>query len=51
MENRHEIARAVEHLIEELGKLRASLQNADAVELRALLKRAKHFRDELRFRT
>ena len=50
MENRHEIARALEHLIEELGKLRASLQNADAVELRILLKRAKHFRDELRFR-
>ncbi len=51
VENRHEIARALEHLIEELGKLRTSLQNADAVELRAMLKRAKHFRDELRFRT
>jgi len=51
VENRHEIVRALEHLIEELGKLRATLENADAIELRAMLKRAKHFRDELRFRT
>jgi prephenate dehydrogenase len=50
LENRQEIARALEQLIEELGKTRAALENADAVELRALLKRAKHFRDELKFR-
>jgi prephenate dehydrogenase len=50
VENRHEIATAVEQLVEELGHLRAALENADAVELRAMLKRAKHFRDELRFR-
>ncbi|MCG3149520.1 MAG: Cyclohexadienyl dehydrogenase [Verrucomicrobiae bacterium] len=50
LQNREEITRGVEHLIEELGKLRAALENKDAVELRALLKRAKHFRDELRFR-
>ena len=34
---------------DEIG--RAALKNADAVELRAMLKQAKHFRDELRFRT
>ena len=51
VENRHEIARALEQLIEELGGVRAALENADAIELRAMLKRAKHFRDELRFRT
>ena len=51
VENRHEIGRALEHLIEELGKVRTALENADAVELRTMLKRAKHFRDELRFRT
>jgi prephenate dehydrogenase len=50
VENRHEIVRALEHLIEELGTLRTSLQNSDVVELRTMLKRAKHFRDELRFR-
>lgn len=51
VENRQEIARALDALIEDLGKLRAALENADAIELRALLKRAKHYRDELRFRT
>ena len=51
LENRAEIGRALDHLIEELGAIRASLENADAVDLRARLKRAKHFRDELRFRT
>jgi prephenate dehydrogenase len=51
VENRQEIARGLDHLIEELGKLRTALENADAVELRAMLKRAKHYRDELRFRT
>jgi len=51
LENREEIGRALEALIEELGKMRAALENADAVELHAMLKRAKHFRDELRFRT
>ena len=51
VENRQEIARGLDHLIEELGKLRAALENADAIELRAMLKRAKHYRDELRFRT
>ncbi len=50
LENRQEIARALEQLIEDLGKTRAALENADAVELRAMLKRAKHFRDELKFR-
>jgi prephenate dehydrogenase len=51
LENRGEIGRALDQLIEELGKVRAAVENADAVELRAMLKRAKHFRDELRFRT
>ena len=51
LENREEIGRALDALIEELGKMRAALENADAVELRAMLKHAKHFRDELRFRT
>jgi prephenate dehydrogenase len=51
VENRQEIARALDTLIEDLGKLRAALENADAIELRAMLKRAKHYRDELRFRT
>jgi cyclohexadieny/prephenate dehydrogenase len=51
IENRHEIGRALDQLIEELTKMRAALENADAVELRAMLKRAKHYRDELRFRT
>jgi len=50
LENRQEIGRGLDHLIEELGKLRTALENADAIELRAMLKRAKHFRDELRFR-
>jgi prephenate dehydrogenase len=50
VENRQEIARALDALIEDLGKLRAALENADAIELRAMLKRAKHYRDELRFR-
>ena len=51
LENREEIRRALDQLIEELGKVRAAVENADAVELRTMLKRAKHFRDELRFRT
>ncbi|MEI6084057.1 MAG: prephenate dehydrogenase/arogenate dehydrogenase family protein [Verrucomicrobiota bacterium] len=51
LQNREEITRGVDHLIEELGKLRAALENKDAIELRVLLKRAKHYRDELRFRT
>ena len=50
VENRQEIARALDALIEDLGKLRAALENAEAIELRAMLKRARHFRDELRFR-
>ena len=50
VENRHEVSRALEQLIEELGKVRTALENADAIELRAMLKRAKHYRDELRFR-
>jgi prephenate dehydrogenase len=50
VENRSEIVRALEALLEELGEIRAALQNADAIELRARLKRAKHYRDELRFR-
>ncbi len=51
LENKGEIGRALDQLIEELGNVRAALENADAVELRTMLKRAKHFRDELRFRT
>jgi len=51
LENRHEIGRALETLIGELGKLRTALENEDRIELRAMLKRAKHFRDELKFRT
>lgn len=51
LENRVEIGRALDHLIEELVKVRAAVANSDAVELRTMLKRAKHFRDELRFRT
>lgn len=51
VENCNEIRRALEQLIEELGNVRAALENADAVELRTMLKRAKHFRDELRFRS
>jgi len=50
VQNREEIGRALDELLDELGKLRSALANADAVELRATLKRAKHFRDELRFR-
>lgn len=50
LENRHEIARCLDSLIEHLGVIRAALENADAVEMRAVLKRAKHYRDELRFR-
>ncbi len=51
LENREEIGRALDSLIEELVKVRAAVKNADAVELRTMLKRAKHFRDELRFKT
>ena len=50
VENRNEIRRALDAVIEELTTLRATLENADAIELQARLKRAKHFRDELRFR-
>ena len=50
MENHQEIGRALDQLIEELVKVRSALTNADAIELRAMLNRAKHFRDELRFR-
>jgi prephenate dehydrogenase len=49
-QNRQEIGRALDTLIEELGKVRSALENNDGVELKAMLKRAKHFRDELRFR-
>jgi prephenate dehydrogenase len=51
LENRQEIGRALDSLIEELVKVRAAVENSDAVELRTMLKRAKHFRDELRFKT
>jgi prephenate dehydrogenase len=50
LQNKDEIGRALDQLIEELGKLRGALENRDAVELRTMLKRAKHYRDELRFR-
>jgi len=49
-QNRQEIGRALETLIDELGKLRTALTNNDGVELKTMLKRAKHYRDELRFR-
>lgn len=49
-QNRQEIGRSLDTLIEELGKMRMALENDDAIELKAMLKRAKHFRDELRFR-
>ena len=49
-QNRQEIGRALDALIHELGKLRTALENNDSVELQTMLKRAKHFRDELRFR-
>jgi len=51
LENRHELSRSLDALMEELGRWRAALENRDAVELQALLKRAKHYRDELRFRS
>jgi prephenate dehydrogenase len=50
LENREEIGRGLDALIEELTKVRAAVENGDAVELRTMLKRAKHFRDELRFK-
>ncbi len=50
LENRQELSRSLDALLEELGQFRAALENNDAVELKALLKRAKHYRDELRFR-
>ncbi len=49
-QNRQEIGRALDATIAELTKLRAALANNDPVELQAMLKRAKHYRDELRFR-
>jgi len=49
-QNRHEIRRALEALMEELGKVRAALENNDGIELKAMLRRAKRYRDELRFR-
>jgi prephenate dehydrogenase len=49
-QNRQEIGRSLDALIEALSKLRTALENNDGVELQAMLKRAKHFRDELRFR-
>ena len=51
LENRDEVGRALDALLDELGKVRSALKNADAIEVRAILKRAKHFRDVLRFRT
>ncbi len=50
-ENRNEIGRALDRVIEELTKYRSALQNSDIIELQAALKKAKHYRDELRFRT
>jgi prephenate dehydrogenase len=49
-QNRQEIGRALDGLIAELTKVRAALENDDGVELSTMLKRAKHYRDELRFR-
>jgi len=49
-QNRQEIGRALDAAIAELTKLRAALANNDPLELKALLKKAKHYRDELRFR-
>lgn len=50
LENRQEIARALDQLVAELTRLQGALHNADASELKAMLQRAKHYRDELRFR-
>ena len=50
LENRQEIRRGLDELIHELGQFRAALENEDAVELKALLNRARHYRNELKFR-
>jgi prephenate dehydrogenase len=50
LENRYELARSLDSLIDHLTTLRGALENGDAVEVRAALKKAKHYRDELRFR-
>jgi len=50
-ENRQEIRRALDDLIGELEQIRAALENDDGVALRQFLERAKHFRDELKFRS
>ena len=50
LENQREIRRALEALIDELGQFQAALENHDEGQLKALLNRAKHYRDELKFR-
>jgi prephenate dehydrogenase len=50
LENNQEIRRALDGMIEELGQMRAALENSDAIELRRILGRAKHYRDELKVR-
>lgn len=51
LENRDELRRALRALMDELELWRTALDNRDAVELRALLRKAKHYRDEVRFRS
>ncbi|MDW8342958.1 MAG: prephenate dehydrogenase/arogenate dehydrogenase family protein [Verrucomicrobiae bacterium] len=51
MENRDELRRALGKLMEELDRWRVALDNRDVVELRALLRKAKRYRDEWRMRS
>lgn len=48
--NREEVSRALAQFIEQLESLQAMLRNKDDAGLAAFLKRAKVFRDEMRFR-
>ncbi|MBI5397618.1 MAG: prephenate dehydrogenase/arogenate dehydrogenase family protein [Verrucomicrobia bacterium] len=48
--NREEVCRALEGYIEQLEAVRAMLENKEEANLTAFLKRAKHLRDEMKFR-
>ncbi len=48
--NREEVCRALEGYIERLEAVRAMLENKEEASLTAFLKRAKHMRDEMKFR-
>ena len=48
--NREEVCRALEGFIEQLEAVRAMLENKEEASLTAFLKRAKHMRDEMKFR-